>query len=59
MTGAAEESIPISHRHLQEGAGFGLGPPFLGPCADGLAGELGNCSGVAGVGHTGAYGMKG
>jgi hypothetical protein len=42
---------PAALRHLQDGAGLGFDPPFLGSGADGLAGELGDGVGVAGAGY--------
>src|SRR5215217_3694509 len=48
---AVEEDVPLLFGHLEDGAGLRLDPPFLGPGADGLAGELGDGFGIAGVGH--------
>jgi hypothetical protein len=48
---AVEENVPLLFGHLQDGAGVSLHPPFLRPGADGLAGELGDGGGAAGLGH--------
>jgi hypothetical protein len=42
-----EGGVSLLRGHLQDGASFGLDPPLLRSGADGLAGELGDGSGIA------------